>query len=173
MMRLNLNYADACASLLPSHPEAWWCAHTVGHMAVPVVRLDYILEMLPPEYVLHYLKVDTEGNDLHVLRGAGNYIKKFRYVSAEVDNDPNQKNRLGGNSEQATVDFMTSVGFKGVKCLYKECHFSRHNDTDEVEFSVKLHDIGHYEMDRTTCSDSFWYKNYSQSQKYWPFPSVK
>ena len=173
MMRLNLNYADACASLLPSHPDAWWCAHTVGHMAVPVVRLDAILDMLPAEYVLQYLKVDTEGNDLHVIRGAGNYIKKFRYVSAEVDNDPKQKNRMGGNSEQATVDYMKSVGFEGIKCGYKECHFSRYNNTKEIEFTHKMHDIGHYGMESKTCWDIPWYKTYSESQKYWPYPSVK
>jgi FkbM family methyltransferase len=74
MMKLNLNYADACASLLPSHPDAWWCAHTIGHMAVPVVRLDTILDMLPSDYVLHYLKVDTEGNDVNVMKGAGKYM---------------------------------------------------------------------------------------------------
>ena len=170
MMKLNPNYADACASLLPSHPVAWWCAQTIGHMAVPVVRLDTILDMLPADYVLHYLKVDTEGNDVNVMKGAGKYMNKFRYVSAEVDNDPTQKTRVGSNSEQATVDFMKSKGFAGIKCVYKECHFAQHDDPKELAFATHLHDMGHAD---TECKSDPWYPNYAHAQKYWAFPDVK
>ncbi len=143
MMNLNLNGAEACSSLMPSHPEAWWCAQTHGRIAVPVVRLDTILNMLPPEYEMYYLKVDVEGADMHVLRGAGKYLQQFKLVTTEVDNDPTQKTRLGSNSENQTVAFMEARGFKGKSCEYKECHFSREISESALTLSKDLHNLGH------------------------------
>jgi hypothetical protein len=56
VMNLHLSSDDACGSLMPPHPEAPSCSNSVRSMAVPVVRLDSILDMLPLEYDLLYLK---------------------------------------------------------------------------------------------------------------------
>ena len=153
MMKLNLNYADACASLLPSHPMAWWCAHTTGHMVVPVYRLDSILNMIPKTYEMLYLKVDTEGADLHVLRGAGDYLKRFQYVTAEVANDTIHFSRIGANTVEETVKYVTAAGFKGTYCSHGDCHFSKVDGTAEKEIVEKLHTIGH-DIAPKYCTDN-------------------
>lgn len=52
---------------------------------VPCLRLSDFLELIPWDrfkYIEH-LKIDTQGNDLRVIRSAGEYLKKIVFVSAE------------------------------------------------------------------------------------------
>lgn len=143
LLDFKINYSDACGSILESKSDAWWCSHTSGHIAVPVVRLDSMLELLDTDYEFYYLKVDVEGADLHVLDGAGSYLEKFEMVSCEVQNDPNQATRDGANTEEATVSFMLSKGFKGYQCSYKECIFTRHNTTESLNKVSTMQNLAH------------------------------
>ena len=46
-----------------------------GKIKVPVIKLEYILERIPFEYV-EFLKIDAQENDNNVILSAGELIKK-------------------------------------------------------------------------------------------------
>jgi FkbM family methyltransferase len=81
---------------------------------VPVHNLSEFLDSFPWERFPHieYLKIDAQGSDLDILKGAGRYLsERFIYITAE----PDQEMYLGAkNSVQDITDFMTSVGFTRV-----------------------------------------------------------
>lgn len=137
----------ACGSILESKPNAWWCAQTAEHVAVPVVRLDKLLSLVPPEYELFYLKIDVEGATTRVLQGAGKYLKLFRLVSMELQNDPLKVNRFGESMRNETVDFMATLGFTHFDCEEFECSFAKSNSNNELKKLQRLHNIAHYKFE--------------------------
>lgn len=70
--------------MLPVHEEAAPGTAYVGDERVPVRRLDSLL----PEYVWSgsraYLKVDVQGYELAVLRGAGSWLKALAAIQMEL-----------------------------------------------------------------------------------------
>ena len=71
----HLSASAACGSVLPTDPaNKFWCHDHKRVAHVPVVSLASFFKLLDPallERGHHLLKVDTEGADLLVLRGAG------------------------------------------------------------------------------------------------------
>ena len=94
-----------------------WCAETAAELAVPVVRLATLLEMLPARLEYRYIKVDTEGNDLHVLRGVGlGALRRFAAVTIECQDyaagtDAHARNmmREGGCTVDEAVAFASAA----------------------------------------------------------------
>lgn len=76
---------------------------------VPVVRLDDFMSAINASEV-DFLKVDTEGNDLAVLRSLGRRIRDIRQIQVEAFETPQY---VGAeNTPQAMTAFMEEHGFR-------------------------------------------------------------
>ena len=81
-----------------------------GTIEVQVFTLVDLLKALPNERVSHidYLKLDCQGMDLEILKGAGDEIAKFALVTAEAEDDQYLNST---NSLRELGQFMGSNGF--------------------------------------------------------------
>jgi FkbM family methyltransferase len=80
---------------------------------VPVFNLSSLFEVLPFETIkyINYLKIDVQGCDINVLKGAGNYLKKYVvYITAEPETS--QYKYSEQNSANNIITYLTSNGFK-------------------------------------------------------------
>lgn len=59
-------------------------ASVAANVDVPVVRLDAFLSEHPELVRNTYLKIDTQGFEMEVLRGAGDALRRMKAVQAEV-----------------------------------------------------------------------------------------
>lgn len=83
---------------------------------VNVINLKMVLDKFPWdrfEYI-DYIKIDAQGSDLKILKGAGDYLKdRVVYVTAEPDG--HYYNGCDDCIEYNIDEFMTSQGFKRIK----------------------------------------------------------
>jgi len=85
----HLNAHDASSSLLPLNEEAvrtWVGAESLieeSTVKVPTIRLDTFMDLLRIERV-DFLKVDTQGMDLAVIRSAGRRLRDITKITLEV-----------------------------------------------------------------------------------------
>jgi FkbM family methyltransferase len=83
---------------------------------VSVINLKMILDLFPWdrfEYI-DYIKIDAQGSDLKILKGAGDYLReRIVYVTAEPDG--HYYNGCEDCSEDNIDKFMISQGFKRIK----------------------------------------------------------
>jgi FkbM family methyltransferase len=83
---------------------------------VNVINLKMILDGFPWdrfEYI-DYIKIDAQGSDLKILKGAGDYLKeKVVYITAEPDG--HYYNNCENCSEENIDNFMISQGFNRIK----------------------------------------------------------
>ena len=122
------NYVPACGSILKSRQGGWWCTHTTNTIEVPTLRLDTLLQLLPPNYSFFYLKVDTEGADHLVIEGGGDYIGKFELVSVECrePEDPGGELSRENTCHRETLQAkMKAIGFNYELCVTEDCHFAK------------------------------------------------
>jgi FkbM family methyltransferase len=83
---------------------------TTGNVTVDVFRLSDVLKVIPFEKVgrVDYLKLDCQGMDLSILKGAGANLQRVALVTAEAEN----LEYLGpSNDIRSLVRFMQSQGF--------------------------------------------------------------
>jgi FkbM family methyltransferase len=87
---INVSNVSSFSSLLP---KTKYCLEEfprltkdMGQQPIPMRRLDVILRELTAKHPIRsiFLKVDTQGYDLHVLRGAGEWIHRFAGVQVEL-----------------------------------------------------------------------------------------
>jgi FkbM family methyltransferase len=86
---------------------------TVETRKVPVLRLEDVLDRIPPEVEVEFLKTDVQGHDLQVLKSAGTQIRRVRKVKVEVINAPIYEGSGGWRpgTEAEFVTYMTAQGF--------------------------------------------------------------
>ena len=105
---------DACSSILQtSTKNKFWCARTTERIETLVFRLEDFLELLPSSVLGSVnLKVDAEGADLDVLKGAGDRIAAFDTIIIEC-NPPNgtETFRDGECTFEDAKAYMESMGF--------------------------------------------------------------
>ena len=105
---------DACSSILQtSTKNKFWCARTTERIETLVFRLEDFLELLPSSVLGSInLKVDAEGADLDVLKGAGDRIAAFDTIIIEC-NRPNSTEtfRDGECTFEDAKAYMESMGF--------------------------------------------------------------
>lgn len=77
-----------------------------GKIKVPVIKLEYILERIPFEYV-EFLKIDAQGNDNNVILSAGELIKKCAVVSVERVNG-----EYIGENNMNILEYMKNKNFE-------------------------------------------------------------
>ena len=106
--------APACSSILQtSAKNKFWCAETTERIETVVFRLEDFLELLPSSVLGSVnLKVDAEGADLDVLKGAGDRIAAFDTIIIEC-NPPNgtETFRDGECTFEDAKAYMETMGF--------------------------------------------------------------
>lgn len=78
---------------------------------VPVYSLKHFFDFFPFEKFeyIEYLKIDAQGSDLDILKGAGEYIKKIVYITAEAENT--QYINSENNTIENITKYLTNNGF--------------------------------------------------------------
>ncbi len=112
----NVNAENATSSLLKSAAGTFVSeqTRTVEVRKVPVLRLEDVLERIPPEIDVEYLKSDVQGLDLQVLKSGGEQLRRVARVKAEVIVERLYEG--SGEFRQGTaaefVSYMQSQGFE-------------------------------------------------------------
>lgn len=106
---LNFDYSS---SLLPATPDAAGASrYDLGvreRIQVPVRTLDHLLADAAPPRPIDVLKVDVQGNELRVLRGAQQALKRTRLIWVEVSFRPLYE---GSAVFPQVYEFLASHGF--------------------------------------------------------------
>lgn len=105
----------ACGSILQSSKTTkFFCAKTTSKKQVLLFTLYDLLSLIPTTITDLHLKVDAEGADLIVLKGAGSSIRRFQTVIHECQNlrkgDP-ELHRAGGCLWKEAREYMCKQGF--------------------------------------------------------------
>ena len=87
-MDFHVNALDDTSSLLESTGDDRTGAltKTVEVRKVPVVKLEDILNAVPPGIAIAYVKTDVQGVDLQVLQSAGESLRRVERVKSEITN---------------------------------------------------------------------------------------
>lgn len=78
-------------------------------ITVPTVRLDTFMDLVRINH-LDFLKVDTQGNDLAVLRSCGERLRDVSKITLEVDVS-SRRLYQGSPSKQEVLSFVEAAGF--------------------------------------------------------------
>jgi FkbM family methyltransferase len=109
-----LNTYDQASSLLPFNEEGLraWAGRDLkvdSVVTVPTIRLDTLMSMLEIEKV-DFLKIDTQGMDLSVLKSAGARLGDIGLIKLEVWVGP-MALYAGAPSKVEVVAFLEEAGF--------------------------------------------------------------
>jgi FkbM family methyltransferase len=136
-MNLNVMKADLLSSFLTPHPAMvpmFRDVNVVDHQEnVEVRRLDSVVEDLAgtPGLENAYLKLDTQGFDLEVIRGAPATLPKIRALQTEISMRPLYS---GAPSYRETLDTLTGRGFD----VTAMCPIVRDEQMRVVEFDCVM-----------------------------------
>lgn len=102
-----------------------------------MLTLCSLFRLLPETVKLHYLKVDTEGNDLNVLLGATtHHLRMFRGVSIECQPEDKAMRQHGGCTVPKAVDFMRLANFNEHQFVD-----DGGNETGNLHFGHEMQDV--------------------------------
>jgi FkbM family methyltransferase len=98
--------------------KGWYCAYEIkktGEIKIETKTLAHIVQELKIPQI-HYLKIDTQGNDLQVLKSAGPFIKNVLYIQMEssVAKKENQLMYAGQSTLNEDESYLEANGFKRV-----------------------------------------------------------
>jgi FkbM family methyltransferase len=111
-----INAYDQASSLLPMDEEArkaWGPTRALAvesTVIVPTIRLDTFMNLFEISKV-DFLKIDTQGMDLAVLKSAGHRLRDCAKITLEVDISP-QHLYSGSPAKDELVSFMRQAGFE-------------------------------------------------------------
>jgi len=113
----HINAFDAASSLLPLNPEgvrSWDAAQKLlkveSVVTVPTIRLDTFLNLVGIREI-DFLKVDTQGMDLAVIKSAGNRLSDIAKIKLEVWVSP-QPIYSGTPSKHDVISYLHQRGFE-------------------------------------------------------------
>ena len=111
---LNVAAAPACTSILQTSAlNEFWCARSSGSIKVPIITFDGLLGLLPEGIKQIHVKIDTEGADLAVLRGASKTLQRIDTVVIECNSDTaNETFRDDECKESHALEYMKERNFK-------------------------------------------------------------
>jgi FkbM family methyltransferase len=127
-----INVFEAASSLLPFNDAALrsWVGGDmlkVNSVArVPTVRLDTLMGLMGIGSV-DFLKVDTQGMDLAVVKSAGSRLRDIKKIVLEVSVTP-MPLYSGAASREEVVTFLEGAGFL-LECVEKQNHGQEENLT--------------------------------------------
>jgi len=77
---------------------------------VPVFNLKDFLDLLPDDKIVDYIKIDVQGVDLEVLKGAGSHLSN-RVVFVTAEPETKQYDDCIDNTAENITSYMESQGF--------------------------------------------------------------
>jgi FkbM family methyltransferase len=134
---LNITYGDGKGSSLlaevPDHPEikANWTdnANVIGTDEARTMRLDHFIKERKLDFnEFDCLVLDTQGNEMEVLKGCGKFLKNFKYLSVELSSVPVY---VGETPGQEVIDWLAKKGFT------QDSPLQSHNDVFFVRSDIK------------------------------------
>jgi FkbM family methyltransferase len=105
---------SGCSSLFK--PKEKFVGKIKEEVDVPVFSLKHFFDLFPWEQIpyIEYVKIDTQGSDLNVLKGAGKYLsERAVFVTAEADGY--QYEGADEDNQGNIHRYMNSIGFVRVK----------------------------------------------------------
>lgn len=115
MLEFNLNETDGTNSLLKTKKGGVFEAVmvTVDTRQVPGVRLEDVIERIPEDVTIGFVKTDIQGMDLQALKSAGERLRRVERVQTEIVNLAmyEKSGPESMSSEKEFFDHMTSMGF--------------------------------------------------------------
>ena len=111
---INVTKSPGLNSFLPtnvSNLKDFWHEDSIsGRETVQIMRLDSVFDRLLAEHGFSrpYLKIDTQGFDMEVVRGAGNYLDRFYAMQTEASVLPIYK---GQPRYPEVISSLTQLGF--------------------------------------------------------------
>ncbi len=112
----HVNRFAVTSSLLKSVEKSGYddLTKTVQVRKVPVLRLEDVLERIPPTVEVEYLKTDVQGHDLQVLKSGGEQLRRVKRIKAEVINTAMYEGQ--GDARPGTevefVAYLKRMGFR-------------------------------------------------------------
>ena len=84
---------------------------------VPVIPLSFLMRIIPKEIEISFLKIDAQGFDIDVLKGAGMEVKRARFVQVEAQTSEAGMKQIGTRKNHIDnhIKYMGSMGFKLVR----------------------------------------------------------
>ncbi len=133
-----VNADKQTSSLLESDCTDDWKKYSVqlateATIIVPVIRLDRFIEQQSIEEI-DLLKIDTQGNDFAVLKGAGDAISRIKRIILEVQLSPLYK---GAARKAQIIDYLEARGFRYV---------SETSQTDNLEENLEFSRVNRYPL---------------------------
>jgi FkbM family methyltransferase len=116
-----LEFSNKVASNWPGRTDMQ-VTHTID---VPVIRLDTFMEQQAIPYI-SYLHIDTQGSDIHVLRGLGTYLPLVRAGVMEAANKPDILYH-GQNTAEESIQFLRDAGFEVTHVEANDPHLNEVN----------------------------------------------
>jgi FkbM family methyltransferase len=77
---------------------------------VPVFNLKDFFDLLPDDKIVDYIKIDVQGVDLAVLKGAGDHLSK-RVVFVTAEPETKQYDDCADNTAENITSYMEAQGF--------------------------------------------------------------
>jgi len=84
----NVATGPSCGSLLGEGKSDFWCTKTKETIRVQVYTLRDFMELMPSDGLNYHIKIDAEGADLLVVKGAQESIRRFDTIVVECQNVP-------------------------------------------------------------------------------------
>jgi FkbM family methyltransferase len=112
----HINAAEVASSLLRMDDDvrrSWPGGEVLSEdsvVGVPTVRLDTFMGLMGIAHV-DYLKIDTQGTDLAVLRSAGSRLRDISKITLEVDVSPKRLYE-GSASKEEIVAYLSDSAFR-------------------------------------------------------------
>jgi FkbM family methyltransferase len=132
LANLHINSFDAASSLLPFNEASlqnWIGGEALkvnSTVPVPTIRLDTFMNLAKIEDV-GYLKIDTQGADLAVVKSAGERLRDIAKITLEVDVTPVPLYE-GAPTKDEIISYLKDVGFSLVT-VEKQSHGQEENLT--------------------------------------------
>jgi FkbM family methyltransferase len=104
------------SSLSRPRRSAWWNKDESA-INVSVHTLKELLEAVPEELPIQFLKTDMQGHDLSAIKSAGDAIKRVSKIHSEVYGDGHPTYKGVDNSRTSFLRYMNEMGF----CAIKRC----------------------------------------------------
>ncbi len=98
----------------PAFSIAGKSAPEASGVTVPLVTLDSIVDQ--QDISVDLLKIDVEGAEMELLRGAETVLRKFQPVIA-IELHPDLISQISGQSAQSLVDMMQGLGYREFQFL--------------------------------------------------------
>lgn len=127
------NLSAGCGSLLK--PNISILGDVIETYEVSVYSLKDFFELLPLDKIdyIDYIKIDVQGMDINVVKGAGEYLSE-KVVYVTIEPEVQQYINASNNSTENIIDYMTSIGFK---------YINHPNTKDPTFINTKFLDKSH------------------------------